>query len=183
MTIFGNVVGMLEFRSTTLLRMRISKHPNAVALAVLRIAVGLFFTIFGEYKVFGTQFTLHGGFQEGIKGFLQDGAYPFMVPVLHGILTHGASAVAFSVAYGELLIGLSLLSGVLSRVASLFGFLLMTAMWLSGGYPGPHAAFWQYWGASLNWSILAVCFIVLALGRPEDLWALRSIGVRSSRLG
>ena len=104
-----------------------------------------------------------------------------MVPVLHGILTHGATAVAFSVAYGELLIGLSLLSGVLSRVASLFGLLLITAMWLSGGYPGPHAAFWQYWGASLNWSILAVCFVVLSLGRPEELWALGYTGIGSRR--
>jgi len=161
--------------------MRISRDPNAVPLAVLRIAVGLFFTVFGEYKVFGTQFTLHGGFQEGIRGFLQDGAYPFMVPVLNGILTHGATAVAFSVAYGEFLIGLSLLSGVFSRIASLFGFLLMVAMWLSGGYPGPKAVFWQYWGASLNWSVLAVCFVVLSLGRPEELWAVRYSGIGSKR--
>jgi uncharacterized membrane protein YphA (DoxX/SURF4 family) len=163
--------------------MRFSRNANAVAVAVLRVAVGVFFTIFGEYKVFGTQFTLRGGFQEGIKGFLQDGAYPFMIPVLNGILTHAATTVAFSVAYGELLIGLSLLSGVLSRIASLFGFLLMTAMLLSGGYPGPHAAFWQYWGASLNWSILAICFVVLSLGRPEELWTLRYTGVGYRRTG
>jgi hypothetical protein len=50
--------------------MRFSRNPNAVAVAVLRVAVGVFFTIFGEYKVFRTQFTLRGGFQEGIKGFL-----------------------------------------------------------------------------------------------------------------
>jgi thiosulfate dehydrogenase [quinone] large subunit len=162
--------------------MRISKDRNTVAVALLRIAVGLFFTVFGEYKVFGTQFTLHGGFQEAIKGFLQDGAYPFMIPVLNGILAHGATAVAFSVAYGELLIGISLLVGLLSRIASIFGFLLMAAMWLSGGYPGPHAAFWQYWGASLNWSIFALCFIVLAVGKPEDLWTIRFIGTRSRRL-
>jgi thiosulfate dehydrogenase [quinone] large subunit len=104
-----------------------------------------------------------------------------MVPVLNGVLAHGATAMAFAVAYGEFLIGLSLLSGVLSRIASIFGFLLMTAMWLSGGYPGAHAAFWQYWGASLNWSILAVCFVVLALGRPEELWAIRFGGARSKR--
>jgi len=170
---------MHQCRSGKLLGMRISKDPNTVAIAVLRIAVGVFFTIFGQYKVFGTQFTLHGGFQEGIKGFLQGGAYPFMVPVLNGILAHGATAVAFSVAYGEFLIGISLLTGVLSRIASIFGFLLMTAMWLSGGYPGAQAAFWQYWGASLNWSIFAVSFVVLALGRPEELWAFRYLGTRS----
>lgn len=161
--------------------MRVAKDPNTISIAVLRIAVGLFFTIFGEYKVFGTQFTLHGGFEETIKSFLQEGAYPFMVPVLSGILAHCATAMAFSVAYGEFLIGISLLIGVLSRVASVFGFLLMTAMWLSGGYPGAHVAFWRYWGASLNWSILAVCFAILALGRPEELWAFRFGGVGARR--
>ena len=33
------------------------------ALTGLRIAVGILFLIFGEYKVFGTQFTMGGGFQ------------------------------------------------------------------------------------------------------------------------
>lgn len=157
------------------------KHPNTLALAVLRMMVGLLFTIFGEYKVFGTQFTLGGGFERYISGFIQAGAYPFMVPVLKGILTHCSTFMAFSVAYGEFLIGLSLLTGVLSRIASTFGLALMAAMWLSGGYPGPHAAFWMYWGASLNWSILAICFFVLALGRPEELWSLLHLRSRFKR--
>jgi len=55
-------------------------YINSRALAVLRIGVGIFFLIFGQYKVFGTQFTLHGGFQFWINRFLEGGAYPFMVP-------------------------------------------------------------------------------------------------------
>jgi len=153
--------------------MRISRDPNAVALAVLRITVGMFFAVFGEYKVFGTGFTLHGGFEGAIRGFVHDGAYPFMVPVLNAILAHAATAMAFAVAYGELLIGISLVLGIWSRVASFFGFLLMLAMWLSGGYPGAHVAFWRYWGASLEWSILALCFAALMIGRPEEVWAIR----------
>jgi thiosulfate dehydrogenase (quinone) large subunit len=153
--------------------MRYPKEPNAVAIAVLRIVVGLFFVVFGEYKVFGTQFTLHGGFEHYISGMLQGGAYPLMVPVLRGILAHCATFVAFSVAYGEFLIGISLVVGVRSRVASFFGFLLMMAMWLSGGYPGAGAAFWMYWGASLDWSVFALCFVMLMLGRPEEVWSLR----------
>lgn len=165
--------------SATLLLMQNSRDPNATALAVLRIVVGLFFVVFGQYKVFGTDFTLHGGFQKYTSGFLHGGAYPFMVPVLENILAHFATPMAFLVAYGEFLIGISLVIGVLSRAASLFGFALMAAMWLSGGYPGPHAAFWMYWGASLNWSVLALCFVVLALGRPEERWSLSRIGSRS----
>jgi thiosulfate dehydrogenase [quinone] large subunit len=113
--------------------MRNSTDPNTVAITALRIVVGLFFTIFGEYKVFGTEFTLHGDFQEAVEGFISGGAYPFMVPILHGVLVHFATAMAFTVAYGEFLIGVSLLIGVWSRTASGCGFVLMMSMWLSGG--------------------------------------------------
>ena len=65
---------------------------NTRAVAFLRIAVGALFLIFGEYKVFGTAFTLGGGFQYWISRFLQDGAYPFMVPVLRGFVFHGDAA-------------------------------------------------------------------------------------------
>jgi hypothetical protein len=63
---------------------------NSRALAVLRIGVGIFFLIFGQYKVFGTQFTLQGGFQFWINRFLeQGGAYPFMTPILRNfVLPH-----------------------------------------------------------------------------------------------
>jgi|HubBroStandDraft_1064217.scaffolds.fasta_scaffold324055_2 uncharacterized membrane protein YphA (DoxX/SURF4 family) len=141
---------------------------NAVVLAVLRIAVGLFFVVFGQYKVFGSEF-VRSGFRGYVEGFIRDGAYPFMVPVLRWILAHAATPMALAVSYGEFLIGLSLLIGLLSRAASLFGCALMLAMWLSGGYPGPHPAFWMYWGASLNWSVFAICFAVLAAGHPEDV--------------
>src|ERR1700753_3084572 len=112
--------------------MRASKDPNTTAIALLRIVVGLFFVVFGQYKVFGTQFTLHGGFERYIAGFIHSGAYPFMAPVLRGILAHFATPMAFLVAYGELLIGISLVTGVLSRLASVFGFALMIGMWMFG---------------------------------------------------
>ena len=79
---------------------------NARALAALRIGVGVFFVIFGQYKVFGTQFTLGGGFRTDVEQFLQGAAYPFMVPVLRHFILPLATPVAFLVAYGELAIGL-----------------------------------------------------------------------------
>jgi len=63
---------------------RTATDRNGQALAFLRLAVGLLFLLFGEYKVFGTQFTLRGGFQFWINRFLEGGAYPFMAPVLRG---------------------------------------------------------------------------------------------------
>src|SRR5205807_4074634 len=123
---------------------------NTRALAYLRIGVGVLFLIFGEYKVFGTEFTLGGGFQGWINRFLTDGAYPFMVPVLRGfVLPHG-TAIAFLVAYGELAIGLALVTGLLVRAASICGLIYMLALLFSSNYPGPGVAPWQYFGASLD---------------------------------
>jgi thiosulfate dehydrogenase [quinone] large subunit len=148
-------------------------HPNTTALAYLRIAVGAFFLIFGEYKVFGTHFTLGGGFQMWIDRFLAEGAYPFMVPVLRGfVLPHG-TAIAFLVAYGELAIGLSLALGLLVRPASICGILYMLALLFSSNYPGAGAAPWQYFGASLSHSIFILCFAAFIVGRPEDAFSIR----------
>src|ERR1700758_4066287 len=142
--------------------------PNARALALLRIGVGVLFLIFAEYKVFGTQFTLHGGFLFWINKFLADGAYPFMVPVLRGFVLPHATALAFLVAYGELAIGLALVFGLLVRPASAFGLLYMLTLLFSSNYPGAHAPLWQYFGASLDHSVLALCFLAFIAGRSNQ---------------
>jgi thiosulfate dehydrogenase [quinone] large subunit len=147
---------------------------NARALAFLRICVGILFLIFGQYKVFGAQFTLHGGFQFWINRFLQDGAYPFMVPVLRGFVLPQATPIAFLVAYGELAIGLALFLGICVRPASIFGLLFMLTLVFSSNYPGSHVPLWQYFGASLDHSVLALCFIAFLLGRSDAVWSLRA---------
>ena len=151
-----------------------SRHdPNTVALAFLRIAVGVFFLVFGEYKVFGTQFTLHGGFQYWINGFLAGGAYPFMVPVLRDFVLRFATPIAFLVAYGELAIGIALVLGICVRAASVCGLLYMLALMFSSNYPGEHVAPWRYFGASLSHSILALCFIAFIVGRADQAFSVR----------
>ena len=141
---------------------------NTRALSILRIAVGVLFLIFGEYKVFGTQFTLGGGFQGWIDRFLQGGAvYPFMVPVLRGFVLPHRTAIAFLVAYGELAIGLALVLGLLVRIASVAGLVYMLALLFSANYPGPHAPPWQYFGAALDHLVLAMCFATFVIGEPS----------------
>ena len=147
--------------------------PNAKALACLRIAVGVLFLVFSEYKVFGTHFTLGGGFQFWIDRFLTGGAYPFMVPVLRGFVLPHATAIAFLVAYGELTIGLALVLGLLVRPASACGGIYMLALLFSSNYPGPQAALWQYFGASLDHFPLALCFTAFLIGRSDDVLSVR----------
>jgi thiosulfate dehydrogenase (quinone) large subunit len=146
---------------------------NARALASLRISVGLLFLIFAQYKVFGAQFTRGGGFQFWINRFLTEGAYPFMVPILQKFVLPHAGPIAFVVAYGELAIGLALLTGIIVRPASICGAIYMLTLLFSANYPGPQVAFWQYFGASLEHLVLALCFGVFVLGDSAQVLSLR----------
>jgi len=150
-----------------------SANRNTRALALLRIAVGLLFLIFCEYKVFGTQFTLGGGFQFWINRFIQHGAYPFMLGVLKDFVLPNGGVIAFLVAYGELCIGIALTVGVLVRTASVCGLIFMLSLLFSADYPGPSAAFWQYFGASLDHSVLALCLAAFAIGDSDEMLSLR----------
>jgi thiosulfate dehydrogenase (quinone) large subunit len=158
-----------------------SSTRNTYALALLRIGVGILFLIFGQYKVFGTAFTLHGGFQFWINKFLEGGVYPFMAPILRGFVLPHATAIAFFVAYGEFAIGLALTFGVLVRSASLCGLILMLTMLFSSDYPGAGAPSWQYFGASLSHSVFALCFAAFLAGRADSIWSVKSFRKNHAR--
>lgn len=132
--------------------------------------------IFGEYKVFGTEFVFGGGFQGWIERFLAEGsAYPFMVPVLRGFVLPHARPIALLVAYGELALGISLVLGVWVRPASLCGVIYMLALLFSANYPGPDAVFWHYVGAALEHLVLALCFVAFLVGAPERAWSITAV--------
>lgn len=152
-----------------------SSSRNSQALALLRIGVGILFLIFGQYKVFGTAFTLHGGFEFWINKFLERGTYPFMAPILRGFVLPHATIIAFLVAYGELAIGIALVLGILVRSASFCGLIFMLTMLFSSDYPGPGAAFWQYFGASLSHSVFALCFAAFLIGLADSVWSVKAL--------
>ncbi|HEV2271182.1 MAG TPA: DoxX family protein [Steroidobacteraceae bacterium] len=154
---------------------------NDVALAGLRVILGVIFVIFGQYKVFGTGFTRGGGFQFWVDGFLPDRAYPFMVPVLKGFVLPHATAIAFLVGYGELAIGIALVAGVLVRTASAFGLIYLLLLLFSANYPvasdypGGQSAFWEYFGASSDHLFAVLCFATLMVGRADSVLTLRPL--------
>ena len=97
-----------------------------------------------------------------------------MVPVLKDFVLPHAKLIAFLVAYGELAIGVALVLGLLVRAASVCGVIYMLTLLLSANYPGPHAAFWQYFGASLEHLVLALCFATLASIKREEVLSIRT---------
>jgi uncharacterized membrane protein YphA (DoxX/SURF4 family) len=149
-----------------------ASEQQSKALAFLRISIGLLFLIFAEYKLTSTKF-IWGGMSQYIGQFLNEGSYPFIRPLLRNIILPHAVFFGAIVSISELLIALSFLTGVLIHWASLGGLTMMLVFLFSSNYPGPHSAFWQFFGASLDHSVLALCFIALLIGPPNQPWALR----------
>jgi thiosulfate dehydrogenase [quinone] large subunit len=50
----------------------------------------------------------------------------------------------------------------------------MLSLLFSSNYPGAHAPLWQYFGASLDHSVLALCFFSFLIGNSTAAWSLRS---------
>lgn len=152
------------------------------ALAGLRIAVGVLFLIFAEYKLAGREFIHGGGFEGWIHRFLSEhGAYPFMEPVLRGFVLPNHVAIASFVSYGELAIGLALVLGIWVRAASIGGIVYMLALLFASNYPGANAPLWEYFGASLDHLVFALCFIAFAAAGNGGIGVLERFTRRGSR--
>jgi uncharacterized membrane protein YphA (DoxX/SURF4 family) len=138
-------------------------------LAVCRIFVGLVFFLFGEYKIFRPGFA-ESGLQFWISQF---SPFPFYQPFLtHWISPHPVFW-ARVVGYGELAIGLALISGFFVRAASLGGlFEMLNLLAASGFSPGPHAELWKYFGANLDHICPALLFIIFFFASAGETWGL-----------
>jgi uncharacterized membrane protein YphA (DoxX/SURF4 family) len=147
-------------------------NPQARALAFLRIAVGLLFLILAQYKLTSTQFIQHG-MATYIGQFIENGCYPFMHPFLKNIILPHAVFFGAFVSVSELLIAISLITGVWVRWASLGGLVMMLLFLFSSNYPGAQVPLWRYFGASLDHSVLALCFLTFLIGKPDAVWAIR----------
>jgi uncharacterized membrane protein YphA (DoxX/SURF4 family) len=151
----------------------VRKLSGVQALAALRIAIGVLFVIFGEAKVFDSEFTLGRGFQSAVHAFIQQGiTYPFMVNTLKTVVLPHGRFLAFLVAYGELAIGLSLVSGVLVRTASVFSAIYMVLLICSASYPGDHLPVRRYLAFSLEHSVFLLCFVTFALSDSAETFSL-----------
>jgi uncharacterized membrane protein YphA (DoxX/SURF4 family) len=146
-------------------------EQQSKALAFLRISIGLLFLIFAEYKLTSTKF-IWGGMATYIGHFIDQGCYPFMRPFLQELILPHAVLFGSIVSISELFIALSLITGILVRWASLGGLTMMTLFLFSSNYPGSQAPLWQFFGASLEHSILSLCFIALMIGPSNRHWAL-----------
>ncbi len=141
-------------------------------IAVVRIATSAFFLLFGEYKVFGSEFT-HGGFQQYLQGFIQNGAVSFYQPVLANLVLPHAVFFGYAVGIMELFIGTCLLLGIWVRPASVLGALHMLSLTLATWWgPGQGISVWRYFGAELDHLPLLFLFIIFFVADAGKEWGL-----------
>jgi hypothetical protein len=71
-------------------------------IAVIRILTSVFFLLFGQYKILGPKFA-HGGFQQYLQGFIQNGAVNFYQPILADLILPHAVFFGYVVGVVEML--------------------------------------------------------------------------------
>jgi uncharacterized membrane protein YphA (DoxX/SURF4 family) len=144
----------------------------AKTIALTRIATGLLFLLFGEYKIAGPAFA-HGGFQQYLQGYIQTDAVSFYRPFLaHVVLPH---AVFFGYVVGilELWIAVSLLVGLWVRATSVMGALFMLNLALASWWaPGHGVALWRYFGSELDTIPLLFLFLIFFATDAGKTWGL-----------
>jgi thiosulfate dehydrogenase [quinone] large subunit len=151
----------------------LAKPPDSLlskALLVARIGTGIFFVLFGEYKVFGSAFA-HTGFAHYLEGYIQRTAVGFYRPVLSHVVLPHVVFFGYLVGVVELFIGVSLILGVFVRAASVLGMLHMLSLTLATWWaPGHGAPLWQYFGAELDHLPLLFLFLIFYAAGPTGWW-------------
>lgn len=141
-------------------------------LALCRFCLGVAFLLFGQYKVATPAFA-HGGLQKYLHGFIENSAYPFMIPILREWVLPHSVFFGYWVGMGELLIGLSLVLGACVGLASIFGFIYMMALAFSTGYQAGWPL-WRYVGANLEHFCPALLFLIFLFAHAGRTWGLDS---------
>jgi uncharacterized membrane protein YphA (DoxX/SURF4 family) len=153
----------------------LAKPPDSLlpkALIGARMCIGIFFVLFGEYKVFGRAFA-HTGFAHYLEGYIQQTAVSFCRPVLSHVVLPHAVFFGYLVGLVELFIGISLIFGIFVRVASVLGMLHMVSLTLATWWsPGHGAPLWRYFGAELDHLPLLLLFLIFYAAGPTGKWRM-----------
>jgi uncharacterized membrane protein YphA (DoxX/SURF4 family) len=141
-------------------------------IAVVRMVIGVFFILFGQYKLMGSSFA-HGGFQEYLRGYIADSAVSFYRPILAHLVLPYAVFLGYAVGAVEMFIGVSLLSGIWVRPASGLGALFMLNLALATWWePGHGVPVWRYFGAELDKLPLLFLFVIFFVSDAGREWGL-----------
>ena len=141
-------------------------------VALVRIATGLLFFLFGEYKVASPVFA-HAGFPQYLQGYVNTDAVSFYRPFLVHVIQPHTVFFGYVVGILELWIAASLILGLWVRPTSILGALFMVNLTLSTWWaPGHGVAFWRYFGAELDTIPLLFLFFIFFASDAGRCWGL-----------
>jgi uncharacterized membrane protein YphA (DoxX/SURF4 family) len=149
-------------------------------LALIRIAVGVFFIFFAQYKLASPDFA-HAGYARYVNGYIRSSAVSVYKPFLQKTLQH-AVASGYTVAVLELLIGVSLVLGLWVRLFSVVGALFMFNLVLCTWHPPGPGPPWRYLGNQLDNIPLLCLFLVFFFSRAGETWGLDARSKPSDRI-
>jgi thiosulfate dehydrogenase [quinone] large subunit len=100
----------------------------------MRVAVGLLWinSFWGKF----TNPAYVSGFAATNKGFAAKTSFGFYKDFLNGVVIPNADFWAFFTMYGELLVGIALVLGLLTNVGAIGGFFLNLNFWMAAGQTG-----------------------------------------------
>lgn len=156
----------------------------AKSVAVTRIAAGVFFLFFGEYKVIpGANGFSNGVVQGYLSDFVQQGyAVGFYRSFLATVVLPHANFFTFVVGIVELAVGLSLVLGLFVRAGCILGALHMINLTLATWHEaGPGAATWRWFGVQLDHIPMLLLFVIFFAASAGHTWGLDGLFSRSTR--
>ena len=153
-----------------------SDRTSTRTLALVRIATGVFFLFFAEYKLADSVFA-HTTFPEQwLPEFISKGAVSFYAPFLQKTVLPHHVFFGYLVGILELFIGLSLVLGLWVRAASVLGILHMINLTLATWWePGHNVPRWHYFGNELDHLPLLFLFLIFLTANAGRAWGLDGV--------
>lgn len=142
---------------------------NRIVRLTARIILGLMFLVFGGDKIFGGQFTTKGFLSGWVTGEIAAGhAFPFFRAFLEKVVVPNDWFFAWTIALGEFLLGIALISGVLLRPAAFFGALLVSFIGLASAAPPAGASLAVTAGGLMKFAPLILLLLVISAEAEGD---------------
>jgi thiosulfate dehydrogenase [quinone] large subunit len=134
------------------------------ALVILRVYLGIAFLVAALPKIQRDITPEFVGFLDQVA--LQRG-HPFYQQFVESVIQPNAGAFAVLISWGELLVGVTLILGLLTRFSAALALLLaLNYMFAKGAW------FWSPWSSDAAWVAISLALLVGAAGRTLGLDAL-----------
>lgn len=154
-------------------------RASAQTLAAVRIATGVFFLFFGEYKLADSVFARTAFPDQWLHEFITQGAVAFYGHFLQNVVLPHHVFFGYAVGAVELFIGISLVLGLWVRAASVLGVLHMINLTLATWWePGHGVPAWRYFGSELDHLPLLFLFLIFFTAGAGRTWGLDGLLLR-----